>query len=248
MLMFYRVLPGSDKTSRAISFAVFPLTTLPLLLSAVLLAFLALGCRSAVQPVLKAKTPDMGRIHPAPGTSMVRFEELDEGVYRGSKPKSDADYEFLRSKNIKYIVDLKLFPWLYRFEQGRAQEYGITLIPATINASPFAPSETHVNYILCLLRDKRYHPIYFHCDLGRDRAMLIAGLYDIYYRGMSKDGAWKHMKKYGFKDHWTLHGLKHYFEEHSKSPVSKYVPDCSRARQNIRRPAAESGKPSCASP
>jgi hypothetical protein len=25
--------------------------------------------------------------------------------------------------------------------------------------------------------DKRYHPIYFDSDLGRDRAMLIVGLY-----------------------------------------------------------------------
>jgi hypothetical protein len=236
MLTLFRALPGSGKTVRAIGISILLLSPL-----------LSLGCRSALEPSLKAKPPDMGRVHPAPGTSMVRFEALDEGVYRGSKPKSDVDYEFLKSKGVKYIVDLKLFPWLYWMERDRAKAYGMTLIPATINASPITPSETHVNYILCLLRDKRYRPIYFHCDLGRDRAMLIAGLYDMYYRGMSKDDAWKHMKRYGFKDHWTLHGLKHYFEAHSKSPVTKYVPDCSRAQQNIRRPAAESAKPTCGS-
>jgi len=217
---------------------------LPLPLALLVLALLSFGgCRSALDPGLKAKPPDMGRVHPAPGTSMVRFEELDEGVYRGSKPHSDADYEFLRSKGVKYIVNLKLFPWLYHMEEGRAKDHGMTLIPATINASPLAPSQTHVNYILCLLRDKRYRPIYFHCDLGRDRAMLITGLYDMYFRGMSKEEAWKHMKRYGFKDDWTLHGLKHYFEAHSKSPVDQYVPDCSRGRQEQRRPAAEEAKP-----
>ena len=241
MRMRFRVLQDLASPRRA-SRSVLRFLSFFSLLFALLLP---LGCRSAIEPGLKAKPPDMGRIHPAPNTSMVRFEEMDEGVFRGSKPHSDADYEFLRSKGIKYIVDLKLFPWLYRMEQGRAKEHGMTLIPATINASPFAPSETHVNYILCLLRDKRYRPIYFHCDLGRDRAMLIAGLYDMYYRGMSKEEAWKHMKRYGFKDDWTLHGLKRYFKMHSKSPVDEYIPDCSRHKQEQRRPEAEKPKPTC---
>lgn len=59
--------------------------------------------------------------------------------------------------------------------------------PLDMNASPVAPpTEKHINRILCLLRDKRYHPIYFHCGLGRERAALIAALYGMHYRGMSK--------------------------------------------------------------
>jgi protein tyrosine/serine phosphatase len=83
-----------------------------------------------------------------------------------------------------------------------------------------------VDAILWLLRDRRYHPIYFHCDLGRDRAMLIVGLYDMYYSGKSKEDAYKEMKYYGFKDSWTLSGLKKYFEKYSQQPVSQYVPHC----------------------
>jgi hypothetical protein len=101
------------------------------------------------------------------------------------------------------------------------------LIPATINASPIEPKERHVNQVLCLLHDPRYRPIYIHCDLGRDRAMLIAGLYGMYYRGMSKDEAYRDMKRYGFKDDWTLRGLKSYFEKHSQAPIGQYVPPCS---------------------
>src|SRR5438105_15700661 len=82
MLKCFRDLPGLGKVVRAVGISI-------LLLS----PFISVGCRSALEPSLKAKPPDMGRIHPAPGTSMVRFEELDDGVYRGSKPKSDADYE-----------------------------------------------------------------------------------------------------------------------------------------------------------
>jgi rhodanese/phosphatase family protein len=210
----------------------------------VALPLAAAGCRSAIEA--GAKSPDIRHAHPIPGTNIVRFEELDEGVYNGSRPKTDADYEFLRSKHINYIVDLRLFPWLYRMEKNRAAGYGMTVIPATINASPVTPSETHVNYVLCLLHDKRYRPIYFHCDLGRDRAMLIAGLYDMYYRGMSKEEAWKHMKHYGFKDDWTLHGLKKYFEMHSKSPVDKYIPDCTRVRnRSLPAPACQAETQPC---
>ncbi len=67
-----------------------------------------------------------------------------------------------------------------------------------------------------------------NCDLGRDRAMLIVGLYEMYYQGKSKEEAYKEMKYYGFKDSWTLAGLKHYFEKHSQQPVNQYVPRCSK--------------------
>ena len=197
---------------------IFPLLLLPLL---------ALGCRSAAQSPVHNNAPDIRRIHPAPGTAIVRFQELDEGVYKGSKPKHEADYQFLKSKGIKYIVELRLFPGLNQVEKKRAKAHGMILITATINASPFTPEERHVSHVLCLLRDPRYHPVYFHCDLGRDRAMLIAGLYEMYYRGMSKDEAYREMKYYGFKDSWTLRGLRSYFEKHSNPPIERYVPHCS---------------------
>jgi len=55
--------------------------------------------------------------HPAPGTSIVRFTELDSDVYKGSKPKNDADYAFLQSKHVKYILNLRFLPLLSRPER-----------------------------------------------------------------------------------------------------------------------------------
>jgi Tyrosine phosphatase family len=211
----------------------------------VLTALAIIGCRSVAQSSVRANAPDIRRIHPAPGTHLVRFQELDEGIYKGSKPKTDADYEFLRSKGIKYIVELRLFPWLNAGEKRKVKKYSMTLLTGTINASPMTPSEKHINAVLCLLRDKRYHPIYFHCDLGRDRAMLIAGLYEMYYKGKSKEEAYKEMKYYGFKDDWTLNGLKNYFEKHSQQPVSQYIPQCPERplqRNPIRSEVGESHK------
>ncbi len=157
--------------------------------------------------------------HPALGTTIKHFAQIDEGVYKGSKPKNDADYHFLQSKNIKYIVDLKFFPLIYRIEKNKAKQYGMTVIPVTINASPIAPSEMHVRKILCLLSDKRLHPIYFHCSVGRDRTSLIATLYEVHFRGLPRQHAWHEMKdNFGFKDDWTLRGLRVYLQRHLDSP------------------------------
>ena len=191
-----------------------------------LVALILIGCRSAAQSPIRSNAPDIRRIHPSPGTSIIRFQEVDAGIYKGSKPKSDADYEFLQSKGVKYILELRLFPWLNAGEKRKAKKYGMTLLTGTMSASTAQPSKKHVDAILCILRDKRYHPIYLHCDLGRDRAMLIVGLYEMYYRGKSKEDAYKEMKYYGFKDDWTLAGLKNYFEQHSRQPVSQYLPHC----------------------
>jgi len=168
-------------------------------------------------PQRNVPASDPKHTHPAPGTSMIRFAEIDEGVYKGSKPKNDADFRFLRSKNIKTIVDLQFVPVLYRREREKGEKYDIRVIPVTINASPKAPSEAHVSHAMCLLADKRLRPIYFHCDIGRDRTSLIATLYEVYFRGLPPEKALQEMKHFGFKDDWTLRGLRNYLQKHANS-------------------------------
>ncbi len=185
-----------------------------------LLALSALSTRSLAQAPFEAGTEDPNHHHPAPGAKIVRFAQVDEGVYRGSAPKNDADFRFLQSKGIKYILDLTYHPLLTVLQKKRAKKYGIVLMPAMMNASPIAPSEKHVNRILTILRDRRFRPIYFQCDYGRDRTGLISGLYGIYFKGLSPEEAWRDMKHFGFKESWTLRGLKTYFKKHSQRPPS----------------------------
>jgi protein tyrosine/serine phosphatase len=147
-------------------------------------------------------------------TTLVRFGQVDEGVYKGSKPRTDADFRFLQSRHIKYIVDLQFLPLLDRSERKMAKRYGMVFIAARINASPVSPSQEHVETILAILRNKRYHPIYFHCALGRDRTNLIAALYKMYFLGMSQQNALRYMNESGYKDGWVRDGLKRYLREH----------------------------------
>lgn len=174
-----------------------------------------LSTRTAAQGI---RLVDPGHEHPAPDTKLTYFEKIDDGVYKGSKPRSDADYRFLQSKGIKYIVDMKFFPLLDRFESHKARRYGMHVIPVTTNASTFAPSEKHIRQILCLLSDKRLQPIYFHCTVGRDRTALIATLYEVYFLGLHPEKARDEMKRFGFKGGWTLVGLRNYLERHASTP------------------------------
>ncbi len=187
----------------------------------ILLSLVLLMARpNADAQVRRPRPSDPALQHPAPGTSIIRFAQVDVGVYRGSKPERDADFRFLQSKHIRYILDANFLPFLSEPEAKKARKYGMVFLSSPMNGSPIAPSEKHVDRILLTLRDKRYQPIYFHCDLGRDRTSLIAALYKMYFLGMSRQAAWREMEYYGFKDSWTLRGLKVYFEKHSKPSLS----------------------------
>jgi hypothetical protein len=154
------------------------------------------------------------------GDTLVHFGKVDEGVYKGSRPRTDGDYRVLQSLHVKYILDLQLIPSLRKSEQKRARRYGMEIIHARINASPVAPSEKHIASIMAILRDRRYHPIYFHCALGRDRTALVAALYKMYYMGMSQRDAWRYMLEAGFKESWLRRGLKEYLMKHPKPPAN----------------------------
>ena len=193
------------------------------LISAVVLALLTHHLAAQTLSVM-----DPAHEHPAPGTKLTRFEKIDDGVYKGSEPKNDADYRFLQSKHIKYIVAMKFLPLLDRLEVHRARKYGILVIPITMSASTFPPSEKHIRQILCLLSDKRLRPVYFHCTVGRDRTALIATLYEVYFLRMPPERARDEMKRFGFKERWTLSGLSNYLEKHANSPWDDGKHTCKR--------------------
>ena len=69
-------------------------------------------------------TANLDRQPSAAGSKLKHFSLVDRGVYKGSKPKSDADFQFLQSLHVKYIVDLQVFPFLTRSEQRKAKKYG----------------------------------------------------------------------------------------------------------------------------
>ena len=165
--------------------------------------------------------PDLTREQTVAGSTLKYFGSVDSGVYKGSRPKGDADYRFLQSLHVKYIVDLQVLPLMTRLERRKANQYGITLIPGIMNASPISPSEKHIDKILAILHDERYHPVYFHCKFGRDRTGVIAALYKMYFLGMPPQEAMQYLREsgYGFKYGWLRSGLTRYLQDHPTPPA-----------------------------
>jgi hypothetical protein len=184
-----------------------------LFLSPLALATFALGQAPAVLDALES-APSQA----IAGTTFIHYSKVDEGVYKGSRPRTDADYLFLKTRHIKYILDLELLPSLGHSERKKAAKYGIVLIHARINASPISPSEKHIDRIMAILRDRSYRPIYFHCAFGRDRTSLVAALYKMYFMGVSQADALRYMDDAGYKNSWVRSGLKRYLRKH---PVLK---------------------------
>ncbi len=182
---------------------------------------LFLGAGLAPGQDRSADTTDLASKLTAAGSNLKHFGSVDDGVYKGSRPKSDADYRFLQSLHVKYIVDLQVLPLMTVRERRKAKQYGITLIPGIMNASPISPSEKHIDKILAILRDERYHPIYFHCKFGRDRTTVIAALYKMYFLGMPPQEATQYLREsgYGFKFGWLRSGLTRYIKKHPTPPT-----------------------------
>lgn len=182
--------------------------------------FLCFGAIYAPCQALPAiDRPDPGPEQTA-GSKLKYFAAVDDGVYKGSRPKSDADYRFLQSLHVKYIVDLQVLPLMSLPEKHKAKKYGITVINGTMNASPISPSEKHVNKILAILGNAQYHPVYFHCKLGRDRTGIIAALYKMYFLEMPPQEANQYLRQsgYGFKFGWLRSGLTRYLKKHPTPP------------------------------
>jgi len=180
---------------------------------------LFLGALPAPGQVVAAVDDSSGELTAA-GSKLKHFAPVDVGVYKGSRPKGDADYRFLQSLHVKYIVDLQVFPFMSVLEKRKAKKYGITVIPGIMNASPISPSEKHIDAILAILRDDRYHPIYFHCRFGRDRTNVIAALYRMYFLGMPPADAtqYLHESGYAFRFGWLRSGLTRYVKKHPTAP------------------------------
>jgi tyrosine-protein phosphatase SIW14 len=156
--------------------------------------------------------------HPAPGTSIVHFVKVDNGVYGGSKPKSDADFAFLQSTGVRYILEVHFLPFLNGPERRKAKRHGIEMVSVPMNASPVPPRAKNVNRALGIMHSKDHRPVYLHCVLGRDRTGLLLGLYRIYFNGLTKEKAAAEMKASGFRKSWFVAGLNRYFIKHTAIP------------------------------
>jgi protein-tyrosine phosphatase len=144
--------------------------------------------------------------------------EVSSGIFKGSKPSAQADFDLLRAHGIRTILSLERLPWDIYPERKQARKNSIAYCDVPMLASPLEPSERRVKEALLMLNDPSLRPIFIHCWRGEDRTAFIVGLYRVYYEDWTPEAAWAEMLRSGFHVRPTLRGFDTYFWRHSKNP------------------------------
>ena len=157
---------------------------------------------------------------PAHASDLYGFSEVDVGVFRGSRPTSEQDFQKLKDAGIKTILSLETSPVAYWLEKNRAIQNGFHFISEPI--SPILPyvNSKQIMRILGNLQDESLKPIYVHCRYGRDRTGLVIGMYRFHVEKWSREEAYREMIEFGFKPN-LMWFFTWYFKTHT---TRKYSP------------------------
>ena len=143
-----------------------------------------------------------------PRSKPLTVYRLDEGVYYGAAPKREADFAKLRRLGVRHVIDIRTFKvFATAVERRRAAKYGISVrrIP-----TGFFPTKTGtVPQILSLLKSADGGGVYFHCNLGSDRAGMLSAIYQVEQLGWDPADAWNFWKTDQFNP--KLKDLDRYF-------------------------------------
>ena len=144
---------------------------------------------------------------------LTNFKKVSDGIYRSAQPVTNDDFDFIKSQNIRFIIDLEN-------EKGEAQEESrfcedsrIYFITVPLSAYT-PPKENDIDNILTVVNDFKDQGVLVHCKHGQDRTGLIIGLYRNLYENVNKVAAWKEMINCGF--HKALIGLTYYYWTRAK--------------------------------
>ncbi len=136
---------------------------------------------------------------------ILRFKQVDQGVYRGSQPQNSRDYDTLQSLGIKTILNLRTSGAVDK-ERAIAEKRGMNFVHAPIsNISTILlpPRVSSVERALDALSNPNLSPIFVHCKVGKDRTGYIVALHQILHRNVSPRVAFKEMYAMGFSRYFV---------------------------------------------
>jgi hypothetical protein len=139
--------------------------------------------------------------------------EVAPGIYRGPAPETAADFRQLADLGVRTVVDVRKFRRrLMRQTCQGVRANGMNYVAAPISFYP--ERDCSPDRAVRLLANARLHPIYIHCELGRDRSGLAIGLFRVRCHGWSPCAAYAEMQRFGFNE--RLRGLDRYFWNHAR--------------------------------
>ena len=134
-----------------------------------------------------------------PFVAITNFRQVNENIYSGGTPKP-AGLKTLKDLKIKTIINLRNDTPEYELSFAKNNNIEIINIPMSIYQRP--KKEQVLDFLNTTL-DKTKHPIFVHCQSGRDRTGTMIAIYRITVDGLTIRQAYQEAKDYGF---WPYRG------------------------------------------
>ncbi len=151
---------------------------------------------------------------------ITNFHQVNQGIYRGSRPQTGPAFKSLKDLGIKTVVDLQGgdtkngmgIGWVAgRLEAGESPQWisyertvvqdnlQLKFINVPLNSlSKITKTEgKQIGQLLRLIADPNNQPVYIHCEHGADRTGLIVALYRVYFDHMTRQEAHDEMIQNG---------------------------------------------------
>lgn len=164
---------------------------------------------------------------------IINFSKVNEGVYRGARLTSVEAVQYLKSLNIKNVINLQggdldsdigvIIPWaepgerpeVIAQEKATALSLGLGFLHAPLNSLEAITKDEDkaIDEVLAFMNNKNNQPVFIHCEHGADRTGLLVALYRVKYEGANVEAARAEWIKNG---HNKLHriftgGLDEYY-------------------------------------
>ncbi len=136
---------------------------------------------------------------------ITNFSQVNEGIFRGARLTKMEAAEYLKSINIKNVINLQggdlnsdigiIIPWaepgekpeVIAAEKNAILALGLGFFHSPLNSlEPITKDEDkQIDEILAFMSDKKNQPVFIHCEHGADRTGLLVALYRVKYEGVN---------------------------------------------------------------
>jgi hypothetical protein len=137
----------------------------------------------------------------------IEPQPVAPGIWRGHAPSRWEHYRQLQEMGFKAVLDIRgNQPRLSARERRRLERMGIIYINVPMEFRPLRDGSGE--RVLAALENPPALPMYVHCNLDRDRASAVIGIYRMRVQGWSREAAIEEAKAFGIR--WYFIGLNRY--------------------------------------
>jgi rhodanese-related sulfurtransferase len=140
---------------------------------------------------------------------IINFSKVNDGLYRGARLTSYEALEYLKSLNVKSVVNLQggdldsdigiVIPWaepgekpeVIAEEKAGVLSMGMSFLHSPLNSleAITKDEDKEIDETLEFMHDKKNQPVFIHCEHGADRTGLLVALYRVKYEHVNIEAA-----------------------------------------------------------